>query len=301
MPMSLTVFKYANSTGHNAALYAMAKSGSPDGLLSAGGDGWIVAWAADDPDKGRLVASVGTRIFSLLALPDMIVAGNMDGGVHFIQTGVANETRNVQLHQKGVFDLLHTQGKVLSAGGEGKLNLWSLRENRSTESLHLSNRSLRCLAANAQETILAIGASDGHVYLFDLQDFRLIKTIQAAHESSVFTVAWHPNAPYLLTGGRDAMLRVWYVEKDFSLHLEIPAHWFTVNHIAFSPDGRFFVSASRDKTLKLWDAQSFELLKVLDTIRYGAHINSVNKVLWLDGQHFVSCSDDRTMMWWQLG
>jgi WD40 repeat protein len=103
----------------------------------------------------------------------------------------------------------------------------------------------------------------------------------------------------LLSGGRDAMLRVWDVERDFALHSEQPAHWFTVNHIVFSPDGQLFATASRDKTLKIWDATDFRLLKVVDTVRHGGHINSVNRLLWLPGC-LVSCSDDRTAMLWQV-
>ncbi len=55
--------------------------------------------------------------------------------------------------------------------------------------------------------------------------------------------------------------------------------------------------------LTLWDEQETgdsaesKLLKVVDTIRNGGHINSVNRLLWLPGC-LVSCSDDRTVMLW---
>ncbi|MBK7939593.1 MAG: hypothetical protein IPJ82_22020 [Lewinellaceae bacterium] len=93
-------------------------------------------------------------------------------------------------------------------------------------------------------------------------------------------------------------MRVWDLENNFRLVSEQPAHLFTLNHIVFSPDGQFFATASRDKTIKIWDAATFQLLKVVDTIRNGGHINSVNRLLWLPGC-LVSCSDDRTvMLWW---
>ncbi|MBK8425147.1 MAG: hypothetical protein IPL27_03820 [Lewinellaceae bacterium] len=56
---------------------------------------------------------------------------------------------------------------------------------------------------------------------------------------------------------------------------------------------RFFATASRDKTLKIWDSATFTLLKVVDTIRDGGHINSVNRLLWLP-ECLVSASDDRS-------
>jgi WD40 repeat protein len=95
------------------------------------------------------------------------------------------------------------------------------------------------------------------------------------------------------------MLRVWDLENDFQLISEQPAHLFTVNHIVFSPNGQLFATASRDKTLKIWDAQTFQLLKVVDTMRHGGHINSVNRLLWLP-DCLVSCSDDKTVMLWRV-
>jgi WD40 repeat protein len=78
---------------------------------------------------------------------------------------------------------------------------------------------------------------------------------------------------------------------------EQAAHLFTLNHIAFSPDGHLFATASRDKTFKIWDAQTYELLKVVDTLRLGGHINSVNRLLW-HGGGLISVSDDRRAIIW---
>jgi WD40 repeat protein len=61
-----------------------------------------------------------------------------------------------------------------------------------------------------------------------------------------------------------------------------------------------FATASRDKTIKLWDFSSGRLLKVLDTVRYGGHVNSVNRLLWVDNV-LLSASDDRTVSIWEIG
>lgn len=207
----LEIKKIATSTGHNAALYALAEGQSNRHILSAGGDGWIVEWSMDEPDNGRLVASVETRVFSLCAIPEqqLIIAGNMDGGLHFIQRKAADQTRNIQHHKKGVFAILHSGNIVLSAGGDGRLSKWSLSEFRSLESLQLSAQALRCMALHPIRPELAVGASDGNIYILDFETFDLKKTIVGAHLPSVFTLAWQPDGQGLLSGGRDAMLRLW--------------------------------------------------------------------------------------------
>lgn len=288
-------------TGHRAAVYALAPGSDARHVLSAGGDGWIVSWDLDAPETGQLVASVETRVFALCTLPGgkRLVAGNMNGGIHWIDLEHPEATRNVQHHQKGVFDLIHADGSVFSAGGEGTLTRWNPETGRSVESYQLSNKSLRSIAWAPGRRVLAVGASDGAIYLLDSDTLALRHSIATAHPPSVFTLAWSPDERCLLSGGRDAMLRVWDASDDFRLLSEQAAHWFTVNHLVFSPDGTLFATASRDKTIKIWDTASFQLLKVIDVMRYGAHLNSVNRLLWLP-DCLVSGSDDRSLMLWQV-
>jgi len=305
------MYKINTCKGHYAAIYTVAGAFSEGKFFSAGGDRCIVEWDIHHPENGKLVATTETQIYALATLPgtpNRLVAGNMHGGLHWIDLAVPDLTKNIQHHQKGVFDLLVVGEWVFSAGGEGILTRWEAATARSVESYQLTNRSLRALAFSADRGELAVGASDGCVYLLDVTTMALRHTIRGAHTPSVFTVAYHPDGKTLLTGGRDALVKIWNLPPlhPSTLHssilnappfLEISAHWFTINHLVFSQNGHFFATASRDKTVKVWDAKTFELLKVADTIRDGGHINSVNRLLWLD-ETLVSASDDRTIILW---
>ena len=106
----------------------------------------------------------------------------------------------------------------------------------------------------------------------------------------------------LVSGGRDARLCFWDLESDpILLKREIPAHLFTINHAVFCPGPTgWLVTASRDRTLKIWDPASGALLKVVDTLRNGGHIRSVNRLLTLPGGHLVSAGDDRQGIVWRV-
>jgi len=300
---TLKVQKVAQLTGHNASIFALAEDADNQCFLSAGGDGWIVRWDLNQPEIGKLIAKVDTQIFSLLNISqyNMLIAGNMNGGVHWVNLNNPDETRNIAHHQKGVYDILKMNNTILTIGGEGKMTRWSIGERRSLESLHLSNQSLRSAGFSLQRSEIAIGSSDNNIYILNADSLQLNKIITNAHNNSVFVVKYSPDGRYLMSGGRDAHLKIWDPENDFQLISTQPAHWFTINTISYSPDNKMFATASRDKTIKIWDAHTFELLKVLDTIRDGGHINSVNALLWSAyNNYLISCSDDRSIIIWEI-
>ncbi len=289
-------------TGHRSAVYGLAPGDAPALFFSAGGEGWVVRWDLSEPDKGVLTAQVEGNLFSICSVPGRpwLVAGNMYGGLHWIDWEKKKDFKNVLAHQKGVFDLQMVGPYLFSLGGDGTLCRWSATEARLLETLDLSHKSLRALAASPDGQTLAIGSSDGNIYLLEADSLVLRSTIPGAHQPSVFTVAFSPDGQWLLSGGRDAQLRAWDPRTGEKAG-EIAAHWFTLNHLLFSPDGRWLATASRDKTVKLWNADNYDLVKVLDS-RYLGHRNSVNRLYWTpDSRTLVSASDDRTLGVWPIG
>lgn len=301
--MNISVHSIARLTGHNAAIFGLTPYQEPRYLLSAAGDGWIVKWDLENPDMGKLVAKVDTQVFSLCYMPeqDRIIAGNMNGGVHWVNVNQPDQTRNIAHHQKGVYAIQAWERAIFTAGGQGVLTRWDADKGRSLESVQLSTQSLRSIALHPNGKLLAVGASDHHIYLLELPSMRMVHTLYKAHENSVFSLYFHPNGRYLLSGGRDAHLRVWDLEDGFREVSAQAAHWFTINDIAFHPKGHLFATASRDKTIKIWDAEDFKLLKVIETIRDGGHVNSVNRLYWsAHNDYLLSASDDRSIGVWRV-
>ena len=294
--------KIAQLTGHNAGIYALTKGTDEHSFLSAAGDGWIVQWDLKAPDPGRLLAKVDDRVFSVHYLEDeqKVVAGNMNGGVHWVDLLDPDRTKNIAHHQMGIYDIKRVGGYLLTAGGDGKLTRWSIAEMKAIESYQLANQSLRCIAFSKKRHELAIGASDHSIYILNAATLYLKKRIEKAHENSVFSLQYSPNGKHLVSGGRDAMMKVWDIDNNFENISSQPAHWFTINSIAFHPEGKIFATGSRDKSIKIWDAENYQLLKVLELSRDGGHLNSVNGLLWHPFKNtLISCSDDRTIILWR--
>lgn len=305
----MKIEKKAEFLGHTAAIYALAAAPTAGNFYSAGGDGLLVEWQIEQPELGKAVANVGEQIFSIANFPNNFPAsqfqnitflGTMNGGIFQVVPGRMELTRNIRLaSQKPVFDLQIIDNQLISVGGDGFLTRWGLEKLQPFDSFKLSNQALRCLVFLKIRDEILVGASDGSIFLLDATTLFLKRKLVRAHASSVFSLAFSPDEKRLVSGGRDAMLRVWDLENDFEKIVELPAHRYTLNDLKFSPDGKFLASASRDRTIKIWDASNIQLLKVVDAVRSSGHLNSVNRLQWLDSR-LISGSDDRSLKIWEI-
>jgi len=303
MSTALQANRKFHLTGHEAGIYALAQGVQPNEIYSGAGDGWIVRWNLDDPELGRLIAKVETQVFALYVFPDhpLIVAGNMNGGIHWVDLEDETRNRNVQHHGKGVFFLLRIKDSVFSGGGQGLITRWDVASRRTSESLQLTNAPLRCADFCPFRNELAVGSSDNSIYLLDASTLQLKHRIPDAHDNSVFSVCYNGEGDRLYSGGRDAHLKCWSLDPTPALLYDQAAHWFTINSVVLSPSQQWLATGSRDRTIKIWDAEGMQLLKVLDTARDGCHINSVNALQWSrHREQLVSASDDRSLIVWQI-
>lgn len=252
-----------------------------------------------------MVAQVDNgQLFSVLAVPEkgLILAGSLDGGLHWLYPDAPEKNRHLAHHRKGIFSIIQVgEDKIFCGGGDGLLSCWSLQTGRVTESLPLSASAIRSLCYFASQNTLIAGGSDHHIHLIDATSLAIKQSLHA-HDNSVFCLSKTADDK-LISSGRDARLKRWVFNQ--SGHIEttdknIPAHNATINDLAFSPNGEFLVTASRDKTIRLWDAKSLKLLKVAEPIRDRGHVNSVNTLLWLDNKRFITAGDDRRILEWEI-
>lgn len=304
MASPIHVTKLATLTGHRDCVYTLERSGQKPVFYSAGGDGLIVAWHLDDPDKGELLAQVPSSVYALHYLEEenLLLVGQNQHGIQVIDVAAKKIKKSVALPGVAFFDItsspLHQQ--VYVAGSDGTLFILDRQDFSLKQSVRYSTKSLRSLSVNEASDELALGFSDNYIRIVQAATGQLRQEI-AAHANSVFTVAYSPDGRFLLSGSRDAHLKVWEVAKGYQEAASVIAHMFTINHISFSPDGQFFATCSMDKSVKVWDSRSFRLLKVIDKARHAGHGTSVNKIFWPARLNsLVSCSDDRTISVWEL-
>jgi len=289
-------------TGHRDCVYTLQRSAVDSIFFSGAGDGMIVSWNLTDPEEGQLIAKLPNSVYALHhhAGSDWLIAGHNYDGIHLLDWQNKKEIGSLQLTTAAIFDMQSTGDDLFVATGDGTLLKVSVSNLAITGKVQATTQSARTIAIHPTRGELAVGYSDNSIRIFELNSLRE-KYVWAAHNNSVFTVRYTPDGQFLISGSRDARLKVWDVNSNYSQAEEVVAHLFAINHLDFSPDSKHFVTCSMDKSIKVWDAQAMKLLKVIDRARHAGHGTSVNKVLWTNYQdQLLSASDDRTISVWNI-
>jgi WD40 repeat protein len=161
--------------------------------------------------------------------------------------------------------------------------------------MKVSTKSIRSLSHNEKEKKIYAGSSDNYIYIIDTIKISIIAKL-SGHKNSVFCTSLFGKNK-ILSGSRDAQLASWNMESQ-SIDKIVVAHMATINSLSLNPNNNLLATASRDKTIKLWEADSLNLLKVIENQKMPAHQRSVNKILWLDDNYLISASDDTKVILW---
>ncbi len=296
----ITVQKLGVLSGHKDSIYTLSPSAQGTHFFSAAGDGMVVQWDMESPENGNLIAKLPNSIYALHyhEPTGLLAVGHNYDGVHLLDPKTKQEVGSINITKGAIFDIKSYEDKLYVATGDGELVVLALEGLSVLGRIQASNKSARTIALHPENREVAVGFSDHHIRIYDIDSGMLKKTLEG-HTNSVFTLCYTPDRSILISSGRDARLKFWDVRAGYLLMEDIAAHMYAINHITFSPDGKHFVTCSMDKSIKIWDAQRLKLLKVIDKVRHAGHGTSVNRLLWTahKGQ-LLSASDDRTISLW---
>lgn len=298
----MNIHKIDTFSGHRDSVYTIILKNNGSEFYSAGGDGFVIQWNLASPDLGKLIAKAGSSVYALgfhEATKQLWIGQNYEG-IQVIDTKTNEVVHTSKITTAAIFDIKFIKNQAIIALGDGVVLIMDIPSFSVQKHIKISNKSIRTIAINPDETEFAVGDSEHRIHIISLTGFELKKTIKH-HTNSVFTLCYSPEGKYLLSAGRDAHIMVWSSNENYALHVDIAAHMYAINHLTYSPDGKYIATASMDKSIKIWNAENFKLLKVIDRGRHAGHGTSVNKLVWTSYENqLVSCSDDRMISVWQI-
>lgn len=300
--MGIEAAKKYTFSGHKGPVYTITPGIVEGEILSGSSDQRLGSWNLSNGQPRAFSAAMPTHIIALVSISasKIIVAGTSGGTVHFLDPINGKEVKAEKYFDSQVFDLAicEKHNLLFASSGDGRIIVSDLTSFEKLKTMQLSNEKVRNFAVHPNGDSVAVATSNGNVHVFSLPLMQ--ETNQwFAHELAANCVCWHPEGKYLLSGGRDAHLKVWDPSKNFELIQDIAAHNYAIYSMTFSPDGKYFATASRDKTVKVWNAQTQQLLLRINKEKQDGHLNSVNKVIWTK-EGLISTGDDRAIILWEI-
>ncbi len=288
--------KFKEISGHAGAIYACA---CHDGLIYTGSaDNHVARWNPKTGEQDKFAIQFEQSVYSLVFLDqNRLVVGLSNGHIHVFDLGENKEVKFFTQHTKAIFALAFNEFKQqwYAADADGNLSIWDAQTLNQLIYLPLDCGKIRDIAINKSGNQFTLACQDGTLRVFESEFLNEIHTIKA-HKEGATAVLYHPHHEnQLISGGKDAMLRLWDVPAEMQLK-EVPAHNFAVYGIQAVDDGQTILSASRDKTIKVW-TPDLDFQQRLD-LKVGGHKHSVNKIRPLNNHTFVSVSDDKKIIVW---
>ncbi|MBU1568615.1 MAG: caspase family protein [Proteobacteria bacterium] len=222
------------------------------------------------------------------------------------------QLRTVAIHDLHVASVaLSPDGKYALLGGrpsgnQSSLGLWELESGEQLRTFPDLKKELSCVAFSPDGKFF-LATHGTYVFLFNTDNGDFIKQFDVGSQASIFALpksliaAFTPDGDYIVTGGSDAILKMWDIESGLKVQ-HFAGHEKSlkggISGIAISSDSQFILtSAAGDSSARKWDiatGQQLRKLSGLDGIWHGVWGTALSP----DNKHgFVS---SRPLALWDL-
>jgi WD40 repeat protein/tetratricopeptide (TPR) repeat protein len=233
----------------------------PDGALLAGGykDGTVKLYDVGTRAERGTLPGHGAAVAALAFAPDgkSLAAGTALGAVqvHDMAARTGRLLREGTSGGKIRALAFAADGTTLAVGaagqgGEGRIELWDVREGRRVAAIDSGDAEVRDMALSRDGTTLA-SAHEGAAYLWEVPSLRR----QATFRGEAHAVALTPDGRTLAVGMgiQDPSVQVHDVATR-QRRATLPGYTRAVTCLAFTADGKTLATASSDRDAAYWVA-----------------------------------------------
>ena len=274
---------------------------SPDGRTFASGskDGTILLWGYRSANGS---ASVQTKLtvdrewlsgLNLAFSPDgKTLASGTGYAIQFWDIVTGEQKAAIPSFSKFLSFSPDGATLIVCADREGTINLWNPITGKEKKMIPGDIDHVVSVALSPNGKTIAIGSSDGRIYLRDLDTIENKITL-SGHKWQVKSLAFSPDGETLVSGSIDQTVRLWDVNTG-EQKKTLTGHTNWVRSIAFSPDGKTIASSSRDGTIRFWNADIGTLKNIITGYAAGTEAIAFSS----DGQTIIIGYGDGAIRFW---
>jgi eukaryotic-like serine/threonine-protein kinase len=149
-------------------------------------------------------------------------------------------------------------GSLVALGGvKADILLWNLASNSFVKAINLPDGdvSLSRISFGPHGRLLAAGAFDNLVRVFEVPSGRLVKTFRG-HERSIADVSFGPDGMQLASIGIDGLVKVWDLAVEESNELKLSGGIPNLKYSAVSLKGDRIAGGNYDGNIIVWEAET---------------------------------------------
>jgi len=258
--MHCEITPYKRWEGHHGPLYAMCMT--DEGFFSGGADKQLLYHSHQHHLAIEKIAQFSESIFSIQVIGEYIWVGSFSGYCYQIHRS-SQDVHKWQAHQGPVFALIPlSNGWMASGGGDGKLHIWDVDNQKIIRSIWLGDFKIRSLQYSKEENLVSVTGGDGSLNILDLPWFNTQHQWQLRDEACYSSV-YLSSKEVWITGHKNGSIQFWKKNEPTAL-VKIPAHLGAVYDLKLDPKNNLLFSCSQDKSLKIWDLTNLALMAKWD-------------------------------------
>lgn len=172
-------------------------------------------------------------------------------------------------HRGAVYALQGTANPdlFLSAGGDGKVVRWDLREPERGEQVADALKSIYAIHFDRERKLLFMGNNEGGLHLVDLSEGEELRHL-VAHKLGIFRIVPLGRDRIVCSGG-DGAISIWKI-PSMELERQVPLSDEKVRGLAVSGDGSLIAIAALDGRVHVLDTQYLNTVRTIEAHERGA-------------------------------
>ena len=251
----------------------------------------------------------------------LLATGLGDGSISLWDVETKEIVFTDKSHQDDVTALAFSpDGSKLASGGgtfDSKVVLWDiaeviqkLEEQKKNVAIllgHATNRDISSVAFSPVENILASGAKDGAIRLWNTQYPNAEPIVLTDTSFEIMSVAFSVDGKLLASGSEDNTFSVWDMASKESIATVFGAGRGEINSVSFSPDGKLLATGRDNNRIEIWNADirtysQIEGVTIPSLAVLGEYERSldVEAVVWADGKILSALYDDGNVKVWDV-